>query len=65
MDIKTLVSFNVIKDDIEFIFSMPATAGLGTAYDAAHEILSKIVEHAKEVADKQKRKEEKKKEKTA
>lgn len=55
MDIKTLVSFNVVKDDIEFVFSMPATAGLGIAYDAAHDVLQKIANEATKLAEKNKR----------
>lgn len=56
MDIKTMVAFTVVKDGVEFVFSMPSHAGLGIAYDAAHDVLQKIVEHANKLAEEQKRK---------
>ena len=65
MDVTTNVAFKVVKDDTEFVFSMPAQAGLGLAYDAAHDVMQKIADHAKELAEASKRKAEEPKDKKA
>jgi hypothetical protein len=49
---KLIVSLEVTKGDYTFIFSMPVGASLGSAYDAAFDVLTEITKMTKEATDK-------------
>jgi len=44
MDLRSMVSVEVTKNDHKFTFLMPIGAPFGETYDAAFEVLSKIAE---------------------
>jgi hypothetical protein len=54
MEVKTHVHFAIDKDERKYVFSLPAGGTLGEAYDAAYQVLEKILEMSKEAADKAK-----------
>lgn len=52
---KSVVNFEVKKDDRTYIFSIPMGAPYGESYDVCFEMLQKIKEMASQAADAQKR----------
>jgi hypothetical protein len=58
MEIKPSVIFEIKKDDKLFQFIVPEGTNVGMAYAAAHELLLKFIELAKEAADRAKPQEE-------
>ena len=58
MDLRSNVVIEIKKNDNVFQFVMPMGSPFGEAYDAAFQCLSKIIEMAKEAAEKAKPKDE-------
>jgi hypothetical protein len=58
MDMYSRIVMVVKKGDNEYTFCMPFNAPAGEAYDAAFEVLDKIVDMAKTSKEKMKRQEE-------
>lgn len=54
MDVKTHVHFTIDKEDRKYVFSLPAGGTLGEAYDAAYQVLERVLEMSKEAAEKAK-----------
>lgn len=57
MNQKLTVQLEVVKGDHTFVFAMPAGAPLGSAYDAAFEVLNQLLEFSKNAAKQAERKE--------
>lgn len=57
MDLKSMIVIEVEKNERVFTFLLPVGAPFGEAYDAAFEMLSKIVDMSNEAAENMKRKE--------
>ena len=54
MEVKTHVHFSTEKDDLEYVFSLPAGGTLGGAYDALYQFLEKVTLMSKEATEKAK-----------
>jgi len=54
MEVKTQINFETVKGERKYIFSMPVGGTLGEAYDAAFEVLERLLTMSKEAAEKAK-----------
>lgn len=52
MDMRLIVEIEINKNDRSYVFKLPHGAPLGECHDAVLEVLNKIVEMAKQNADK-------------
>ncbi len=59
MELKSMIAIEIEKNDRVFSFLLPVGAPFGEAYDAAFEVLGKIIEMSKEAADNMKASEDK------
>jgi len=55
VDLKTLASVEIEKNDRKYVFLMPIGSPFGEAYDAAFEVLTKIRELSGEALEKARR----------
>lgn len=51
MEMKSLVSIDIQKNDKLFSFHMPSGCAIGEAYDAAFQVLKVILANAQKTAD--------------
>lgn len=51
MNVKTIITIEITKNDRVFSFNMPVGAPFGEAYDACYETLQHIVEFSKKAAE--------------
>lgn len=54
MEVRSCVQFDVVKESRTYSFIMPVGGSLGEGYDAAFQVLEKILEMSKNAADKAK-----------